>query len=171
MLDDLSSFECRLGADKEKFLRTQCIDFQQRNLCRTYLIIDEEASEGNGPAILAYFNLAINFMRVNEEVPKKIREKLNVQRKRPTIPCYLIGQLAKNDRYKDEIKGSEVLDYAMGYIVEAQQIVSGCCVRVDCRDHDKLRSSYETNGFIYIQMNGDGDLCQYVKMVPPMVHE
>ena len=144
-------------------MKKTAINFESRHLARTYIVVDEELTTAEEPAILAYFSVAINYLQINEKVDRAIQKKLNVlfrkaDSERPIIPCYLIGQLAKNDKYVDNTKGSELIEMALSYIHPAHQSVGGCCIRVDCKDVDKLLDFYNKNGFNQLQKNKDGDL-------------
>ena len=90
---------------------------------------------------------------------------MNVMLKKPTVPCYVLGQLGKNDEYWHDIDGHEIIDYAMHFLIDAHKIVGGCCVRIDCKDHDGLISFYKKNGFVFIQKNEDGDLLQFIRLL------
>jgi hypothetical protein len=53
----------------------------------------------------------------------------------------------------------------MQFLIDAHKIVGGCCVRIDCKDIDRLKSFYIDNGFEYIQKNEAGDLLQYIRLL------
>lgn len=79
------------------------------------------------------------------------------------IPCYLIGQLGKNDRYSGEIEGCELIDYAMNIIQIGHGAVGGRFVRVDVKRNDKLIRFYEENGFRHVQIDGESGLLQFAR--------
>jgi len=78
-------------------------------------------------------------------------------------PCYLIGQLGKNDMYSNQIEGAELIEHAMSIIHTAQSAVGGRFVRVDVRRNDKLAKFYEKNNFKNIQTDEESDLVQLVR--------
>lgn len=127
--------------------------------------MDSEVSSEGEPGIFAFFSIGISHMDIRPEVPGRYRRKLNVILKKPTVPCYVLGQLGKNEPYKNAITGKEIIDYAMQFLIDAHKIVGGCCVRIDCKDIDRLKSFYIDNGFEYIQKNEAGDLLQYIRLL------
>ena len=114
---------------------------------------------------MAFFSIGISHMLIRNEVPKKYKRKLNVMLRKPTVPCYVLGQLGKNEDYWNDIDGVEIISYAMQFLVEAFKIVGGSCVRIDCKDEECLKSFYSENGFEFVQVNIDGDLLQYIRML------
>ncbi len=51
----------------------------------------------------------------------------------------------------------------MHFLLDEHRVVGGCFVRINCKEHEKLTSFYETNGFDFIQRNESGDLLQFVR--------
>lgn len=64
-----------------------------------------------------------------------------------SIPCYLIGQLAKNTAAENAVSGAKLLGYAMRIIASAAENVGGRIVLIECRDDQHLRDFYRANGF------------------------
>ena len=62
----------------------------------------------------------------------------------------LIAQLGKNydNNYNTLITGDELLKMAIDKVIEAQQIIGGKIVYVECEDIDFLTRFYTTNGFV-----------------------
>lgn len=62
----------------------------------------------------------------------------------------LIGQLGKNyyNEYNKLISGDVLLKMACDKIREAQEILGGRFVYLECEDKDKLKEFYEDNGFV-----------------------
>lgn len=76
------------------------------------------------------------------------------------IPCYLIGQLAKNaDACSDvqRINGSMLIDYACSVILNAIHSVGGRYVMIECCSCESLIGSYSRNGFTEIAQGPDRD--------------
>lgn len=69
----------------------------------------------------------------------------------------------KNDRYRDKITGSELVDYAMNFLEKGHDLVGGRFVRVDCREDERLIRFYEENGFMRVQMDDEPGLLQMVR--------
>ena len=95
----------------------------------------------------------------------KIKKLDGINKKAKSIVCYLIGQLGKNDLYKDEIDGDTVLNYALELIDDARQIVGKKSALVECEDNVKLKVFYERNGFECIGKSEETGLLSYVRLV------
>jgi hypothetical protein len=67
------------------------------------------------------------------------------------VPCFLIGQLGKDDRFYDEVEGRELIRYAFDAIDIAHSKVGGRFIKIDCEDSDGLVRFYRENGFVPIQ--------------------
>ena len=78
------------------------------------------------------------------------------------MPAFLIGQLAKNDFFKNELKGSELINQALAIIRMAQEHVGGRVVVADCKSELKLKQFYLDNGFKFLGHNNRNDLDQFV---------
>ena len=98
--------------------------------------MDSEVSSEGEPGIFAFFSIGISHMDIRPEVPGRYRRKLNVILKKPTVPCYVLGQLGKNEPYKNAITGKEIIDYAMQFLIDAHKIVGGCKGRNGQRQND-----------------------------------
>jgi len=61
----ISVFLCEKDTDIEYFLKNRAILFEKLGKSRTFFIYDEDANEFN---ILAYFTLAIQVLRIPEEM-------------------------------------------------------------------------------------------------------
>ncbi len=152
----LSSFSCESDKDIELFLHKRAIGFECLNKSRTYLLCDDNILRKEERfAILGYFTIALKVLDLPEDLSNKKRKKLDgVSAKLhgnviKSVPCYLIGQLAKNSAIPKEqsIKGSDLIDYAISVIRSAEALVGGRYVLVECHDNPKLLKFYTDNGF------------------------
>ncbi|MBW9145754.1 hypothetical protein KTC92_02560 [Clostridium sp. CM027] len=78
------------------------------------------------------------------------------------LKCYLIGQLAKNDTYKDLIDGKEILDSALNIIQKCYEIMGMRVVLVECVSNKNLTDFYENNNFQLIGYDEKTELLQFV---------
>lgn len=108
--------------------------------------------------MFGYFSLAYKITRINKDALKgktKNRILRFVQNEKDKeyylVALPLIGQLSKNYymKYDGLITGDKLLRLACEKVHEAQCIVSGRFVFLECADSPKLRKFYEDNGFIY----------------------
>lgn len=70
--------------------------------------------------------------------------------KRYILSAPLIGQLAKNYKYKCEnlITGDELLKFACDKVKAIQGEIGGKVVYLECEDKQNLIQFYESNGFV-----------------------
>ena len=75
------------------------------------------------------------------------------------IPCYLIGQLARNDGVThDQLAGCDLIEEAHRIIMESVNSVGGRIMMIECRNEQKLLNFYHDNGFNEVSNEADGDL-------------
>ena len=127
MREVLSLFFCTKNSDVETFLRDKAITFEKASRARTYLILDEEALTDGKINIIAYFTVSMKALNLREGISKNVRKHLDGlgNKQGSTFVVYLIGQLGKNDTYRSEIDGKELITRAIATIKEAYEIVGG----------------------------------------------
>ncbi len=81
------------------------------------------------------------------------------------ISCYLIGQLSKNDLYKEYIKGKEIIDYAINIFEKTFEYLGGRFVLVECNENEKLLKFYNENQFQYLQKDENDNLVQLIRLL------
>jgi hypothetical protein len=141
----LSSFSCPLNLDVEDFLLKKAARFQQSDKARTYLILSEETG-----VILAYFSLSFKELSLNNfEVSKKTVRKLDgINKHSEKIQSYLIGQIGKNDSIENNtLRLKDIMEIIWGIINEAQSLVGGRVVILECQNIEKLVNIYKAEGF------------------------
>jgi hypothetical protein len=80
------------------------------------------------------------------------------------IAVYLIGQLAKNDKYANQISGKDLLDSAFLKIRKSQDIAGGRCTMVESKNLSKLEDFYIENGFSKVREDTDF-LLQFMRII------
>ena len=159
----LTGFDCRLDSDIEEFLRVRAIPYEKANKCRTYIIVDGGFIKEENPKILAYISVAISNMKIKPHVSKTMNKRLVGMFQNDEAPCYLIGQLGKNDSHSNEIEGRELVNLAMDIIRIGQRAVGGRFVRVDTKKNDWLIRFYKENNFKEVQNDDESGLIQFVR--------
>lgn len=155
-------FSSPMNEEVESFLSDKALIFEKANLARTFLVF---SSDSNGLALVGYFSLAMKHIVMGDNVSRRIKKRLagNVGRKECAI--FLLGQLGKNYNHeevrKGTITGSELLNIAIQYIIQAWKYVGGRAILVECKDTEKLRSFYESMGFEQIGEVVPNQLLQY----------
>ncbi len=72
----LSQFFCPKNEDVQEFIRSKAVEFEQRDLGRTYFIVDEQLTLlEQHIAILGYFTLAMKSIIFSPEISKELKRK------------------------------------------------------------------------------------------------
>ena len=154
----LSSFRCSKSDDEEKFIKERAIDFEKTNKARTYLLVSNNA-------IIAYFTLAIKSIDFESTVSPAKKKSISAgSSNTKTYSAYLIGHIAKDDSVQEEM-GTIILDQCFDLIKESQKIVGGRIVYLDCKDEEKIKNIYITNGFKFLQKSENTQLLQYYQKI------
>ncbi len=140
----LATFLCSKNPEVESFLHTSAIEYEIDSSARTYLCVDTETY-----TIAGYFTVSIGFADIqrSEELTDNERTRLKMY-KCPDhrIPCYLIGQLGRDDRYAhDSLSGRDILEMAMFVLSDTKKRIGGKFVIVECEDC--LVKLYESEEF------------------------
>ena len=147
----LSEFSCGKNQDVEYFLKTQAINFTNKNQSVTYLVFASEDAQ-----LLGYFTLTIKPITVSDEPFSNTARKklsrvsiLNEKEHTYSLAAYLIAQLGKNysEGANERITGAELLALAMGQIELLQYQAGGMVVFLEANDDEKLLSFYKNNRF------------------------
>ena len=139
------------------------VPFEKAHKCRTYLIVDGGFGRKSEPDILGYVSVAISNMKVRPHISKTMKKKLDGIFQNDEVPCYLIGQLGKNDSHSLDIEGSELIEHAMDIIRIGHGAVGGRFVLIDAKRNDKLIRFYEENGFKKVQEDDTSSMIQLVR--------
>ena len=156
----LASFKCQKNKDEEDFLHCKAISFETQNKARTYLLYNDDFTH-----LLGYFTLAFKSIEL-DDVPKDKRKQMTAGESNvDTYAAFLIGHLAKNDCYKNELNGNILLNEAINIIAQAQDLVGGRLMYIDCKKEAKLMNFYESNGFVWFKTSEKTGLLQYYKKI------
>lgn len=166
----LSNFKCSQDLDIENFLHTNALYFLERGLCSVYLLLNEDAFLNGKLKIEAYFTLSHKTMCVTSEMTKTKVKEINGFKTVESLHFVLIGQLGKyiiknddNVYMRSEITSKEILDHAFEVIYSSSNLIPCRCVLVECNDEEKVKKTYENNGFKFFQ--NDGEHNQYYKVL------
>lgn len=151
----ISGFKCDLNPDIENFLKTKAVDFSKKSIAETFIVT---GLYKNKNIILGYFSLAYKITMVKKDILKgKTKNRLlrfaqfDKDKNYYLISLPLIGQISKNyfNGYNELITGDKLLRLACEKVKEAQEIIGGRFVFLECADNPKLKEFYENNGFRY----------------------
>ena len=149
----LSSFSCPYNNDVEEFIKYKAIEFSKQDLAKTFLVF---YSHKEIPVCVGYFTISIKSFTIkkNKVSEKKFKrlKKFGIydkELKQCVISAPLIAQLSKNynNDYNELITGDDLLKMACDKVREAQSIIGGKIVYLECEDKPKLIEFYNKNGF------------------------
>ncbi len=155
--DILSEFYCPQNKDVEEFLKNKAVVFSEQGIASTHLIF---ASYKDSQVLVGYFALASKHFHIDPS-GKSVKISNTLKRRVAKFATYdrslgkyiiaapLIGQLGKNfnNGCNKLITGDELLKIACDTVKEAQRIIGGKFVYLECEDIPKLVDFYEGNGF------------------------
>jgi hypothetical protein len=167
-----SRFSCPLNLDVEDFIRdgNKIIEFTRQRIAMSYVVL---APYKKKPAIVGYFTVANkNILIAQSALSNTLRKRIakfatfDQMARSFRLACPLIAQMGKNydSGYNTLITGAELLALACRKVKQAQTIIGGKTVYLECEDAPKLKSFYRDNGFFEIGMRRlDGDEEPYHK--------
>lgn len=166
----ISVFICEKDKDVENFLKEKAILFEKLGKSRTYFVFDEDDDEFN---ILGYFTLAMQVLKVPEELLSGRKTKVldgfssKIRGAKITeFPSILIGQIAKNDLYRELISGKEVMDYCLTTVFTGQAVLGGRIIMLECKDIPYIIDLYERFGFRKLEREyEENELLQMIKVL------
>lgn len=165
----LKMFKCYKDPDIEDFLNNKAIDFLENDICRVYLILNEDEFDNNKIKIEAYFTLSLRALGFEDDVSKSTRKKLTGFKDRDLTEFILVGQLGKHiekeeDRiFQSEIKINTILDYIFEVIYSINEWIPCHTVLVECSEDVHNKGIYQSEGFKLLQV--DGKFYQYYKKI------
>lgn len=153
-LDRVSSFSCSRNHELENFLKSQAVDFEKKNLARTFLVLDDDELANHNIKINGYFSLSIKSILFSDEVSKNTRNNLAKNKQVSHVGCFLLGQIAKDDEMPSGY-GQDILKFAISKIRTAQENAACRFLYIDCAK--SLKAYYQGQGFKYMQVNPDNE--------------
>ncbi|GHU58930.1 hypothetical protein AGMMS49975_25990 [Clostridia bacterium] len=161
----MNNFSCK-DTNVEDFLKNKALDFDARNVARTYLLIDEEQYLRQVIIILAYFTISLKPLVFDEKVSmNKVKQIDGFSKHTKSVAVVLIGQLGKDTTHAPYISGSYILELAMN-IVYRISALAGCRIALlECMPIDKLLDFYKSNGFVFLQQSRDNELLQLIRFL------
>lgn len=153
----LNAFECANNKDVETFLKNKAVLFDKQGFSKTHLIY---TSYKNEMVLVGYYALAYKSFviksssKVSSSLKKRIAKfgQYDKDLKQYVVSAPLIGQLGKNDKYKDLISGDVLLYCACKTVKSVQALVGGKFVYLECEDKPGLVDFYKSNGFVEFGM-------------------
>ena len=152
-LQAVEKFNCQ-DKEVEKFLKEKALEFDKRNKSRTYLLFDLDSSDDI--IILAYFTLTMKSLKLSPDLSNSKIKKIDGFRfDVKETEAVLIGQLGKNQDYKTQIDGKDILKTAVEIVYATHNLIGGRIVFLECANKSKVVKFYEENGFVFLQESGE----------------
>lgn len=152
--DIIADFFCQKNKDVEEFLKDKAIKFGKHHKGRTFLVLGINQDK---LSIVAYFTLATSLIKIDQASGTQRRRMLGTGfESDQQLSAILIGQLGKNDIYKSFISGKDLLGLALDRVLQANQLIGGRIVYLECEDKQILKDFYEDIGLIlYVDKDGE----------------
>ena len=155
----LETFSCTRNIDLQDFLYNKAVTFEKNLRSRTYLYIDNTTQE-----VAAYFTITISTLHTDSISLKVIKLLDGYKNDVASIPCFLIGQLGKSDKFEPRKIGEYILDDAIEIIDRSQQSLGGRFILLDAINKEQVIKFYEANAFFPIEKDPDSES---IKMIKP----
>lgn len=155
----LKDFEPYADTSTSEFLKEKSDSYGEARF-----IQDLHRFDDSDKSILGYVSIGMKCIRIPKEnlLSRNLLRQCNIDDSIGVAQAYLLGQLARS-RCSPKGFGDALIDFAVGKIREAKQIVGCRVLRLDCSD--ELLSYYEKHGFTQIRKNPDKDLNQMMIIV------
>ena len=155
----LKTFKCSIAPDIEDYLHNKAVEFEKRNVSRTYLLIDMKNLK-----VVAYFTLSIAVLTTKKLSKTQIKKIDGFSKFRECLSFYLLGQLGIDDNYrklhKNQGLGKLLLGYSNNICKQSQNLVGGRFILVDAIKDKKVIEFYEKNRFFKLYEDNES-----IKMV------
>ena len=155
----LETFNCTRNIDLQNFLYNKAVTFEKNLRSRTYLYIDNNSQE-----VAAYFTVTISTLHTDGISPEVIELLDGYKDDIASIPCFLIGQLGKSDKFEPRKIGEFILDDATEIIDQSQNALGGRFILLDAINKQQVIKFYETNAFFPIENDPSSES---IKMIKP----
>lgn len=155
----LETFNCTRNTDLQDFLYNRAVTFEKNLRSRSYLYIDNDTQE-----VAAYFTITISTLHTDGISPSVIELLDGYKDDIASIPCFLIGQLGKSDKFESHKIGEYILDDAIEIIDQSQHSLGGRFILLDAINVEPIINFYKDNAFFPIEEDPNSES---VKMIKP----
>lgn len=155
----LKTFECSRNIDLQNFFHSKALTFEKNLRARTYLYVANDTKE-----VIAYFTIAISTLYTDGISSNTIKLIDGYKNDTKTIPCFLIGQLGKSDKFKSSKIGEYMLSDAIEIIDQSQLSLGGRFILLDAINEKKVIKFYKDNAFYPIE---NDESSESIKMIKP----
>lgn len=170
-LEKIHKFSCKKNIKMEEFINitdpnNNALVWELKKRSRTYFLIEASQTEKFGKiSIVGFFTIGLTTIDVDLEngVEGYSKKKLEDLFKETKI-SYLIGKIAKNDKYSTMITGKELIDFAMEIINETHVKIGRNLVMIEAY-YDKIVKLYKNLNFEEFQRVAEKSGDQRVQLI------
>jgi len=163
--DAAKRFSC-FDKNVEGFLQDKALEFDKRNVSRTYLYVDEDSFADGNLTIAAYYTIALKTLAFTSAVSKRMIKDIDgFSKDAESVSAILIGQLGKDAVHGSGLRGADILADAVDLAYEIRSIAGSRIVFLECEPAEKLLAFYIANGFVHLQENPNSGLAQMVRFL------
>lgn len=164
----LYGFTCPLNSEIEQFANNRALDFAQRRISITYLLINDIND------IVAYFTLAHKPIYISQRnLSNTIRRRLGRFASSMSneadfhASAFLLAQLGKNANAdeKNGVTGEALVDMALQILEDIRRKIGGGIVFLECENITKLLEFYRANNFKVFSKRIASDGMEYHQML------
>jgi len=163
----LNSFYCSKDSDIQDFIRNNIERFEDKSICRSYLILDRKNNDNENFYILGFFALSLKILYVDQnKLTRKQKKDMNLLKDQDGIPSYFIAQLGKNDMFKYNFKGEYLLNEALNIVYRCIEMLGGTIVWLEAnKGADYVMNFYKDYGFMELQSELQEDQLERTQLV------
>lgn len=149
--ETMSLFSDFVSKDKdiEDFIKRNSINFAKKKISMTFVVFSKEDNK-----ILGIFSLANKIVTIVKGTVSKTKylkleryAKDTATENSLQLPCILIAQFSKNEKYSKEITGKQLMELTLDTIAKVQHIIGGSAVFLECKDIKSIVNFYTENNF------------------------
>ncbi|MDQ7060951.1 MAG: hypothetical protein Q9M43_07325 [Sulfurimonas sp.] len=156
----LATFNCEINSDLTNFIHTTALNFEDRQISRTFILVNTNKNE-----VVGYFTISMKSLSTNGMSKTSIKKIDGVSNSRVCIHSFLIGQLGVSDNYAEYKLGTLLLDEAFSKIEMAHDLVAGRYILVDAVNHKKVIKFYSESGFTLLDTNFEESENASIRMI------
>ena len=169
----LRSFYCLKDPDIEDFVRNKMGRFEDKSICRSYLILDRKYNDNENFYILGFFALSLKILYVDQKkLSNRQKRDMNLLKDQDGIPSYFIAQLGKNDMFKYNFRGNYLLNEAVNIVYKCIEMLGGTIVWLEAnKGAAYVTNFYKDYGFIELQSELQEDELERTQLVKYLITE
>lgn len=163
-----------LNPDIERFLKRDAVQFAKIKTAVTYLVFDLDDGALLGYFTLAHKPLTIPAQGLSRKIKDKIKRFSSIDENGGAylVSAFLLAQFGKNYAVDngERLKGDRLMSVVFDYLTDAQNMVGGTIVYLDCEADAKLIRFYQDqqNFTLFGERISDSDgkrYLQYLKFI------